>query len=168
MNHTYNFCPICKHPMQVIDMGYNGCTSNECSFIQYENPTPVVAAVIEYDQDHVLLAHNKSWPPGWFGLITGFVEKNEHPEETLFREVKEETGLESEASQFIGHYMFKRMNQLIMAYHIQASGTIILNDELDDYRIIPFEKAKYWSAGTGYALRDFLQGRGFKPELINF
>ena len=69
---------------------------------------------------------------------------------------------------FIGHYVFKRMNQLIIAFHVRAQGEIILEDEIDDCRIIPFDKVRYWPAGTGYALRDFLQGRGYEPEMISF
>lgn len=99
---------------------YNTCSSDSCSFVQYENPTPVVAAVVEYGEQQVVLGHNKMWPQGWYGLITGFVEKYEDPSYTVVREVKEEIGLDSEIVDFIGHYTFKRMNQLIIAYHLSC------------------------------------------------
>ena len=60
------------------------------------------------------------------------------------------------------------MNQLIMAYHVIAEGDIVLNEELDDYRIIPFEKVKTWPAGTGKALKEFLEKRGYQPEEFSF
>jgi hypothetical protein len=70
---------------------------------------------------------------------------------------------------FIGHYTFERMNQIIIAYHIKTEvEPIILDDELDDYRIVAFDKARYWPAGTGYALKDFLERRGFNPEMKAF
>jgi len=116
----------------------------------------------------LVIAHNTLWPPKWFGLITGFVEEFENPDYTVVREVKEELGLDAEIKEFVGHYTFKRMNQLIIAYHVYATGEIVLNEELDDYRIIPFEKAKTWPAGTGKALKDFLEKRGYQPEEINF
>ena len=154
--------------MEVGAEGYNYCENSECSFIQYLNPTPVVAAVIEYENEQVVLAHNTLWPQGWYGLITGFLERFEHPEEAILREVKEETGLDATLESFIGHYTFKRMNQLIIAYHVKAEGEIKLNDELDEYKIVPFDKVKYWPAGTGYALRDHLISRGYKPEERSF
>jgi len=157
-------CPICTSPTKVHEAdGYNHCTSEACNFIQYLNPTPVVAAVVEYENEQVILAHNALWPKGWFGLITGFLEKHEHPDEAVVREVKEELGLDAELQSFIGHYTFKRMNQIIIAYHLKATGVIKLNDELDDYKIVPFDKVAYWPAGTGYALRDHLISRGFNP-----
>lgn len=156
--------------MAVGELGYNYCQSADCDYIQYNNPTPVVAAIIEYGENNVIVAHNRMWPKGWYGLITGFLEKFEHPDECVLREVKEELGLDAEVIQFIGHYSFKRMNQIIIAYHLRANPNqnILLEDELDDYKVIPFEKAKYWPAGTGYALRDFLVSRGYEPELKPF
>ena len=149
-------------------LNYNSCTSESCSFVQYENPTPVVAAVVEYGENQVVLGHNAAWPKGWFGLITGFVEKYEDPAYTVIREVKEEIGLDGVIEEFIGHYTFKRMNQLIIAYHVKATGTIILEDEIDDCRIIAFDKVKYWPAGTGYALRDLLVSKGYQPKERSF
>ncbi len=144
-------------------LGYNSCISESCNYVQYENPTPVVAAVVEYGKEQVILGHNRAWPKGWYGLITGFVEKYEDPAYTVIREVKEEIGLDGTIEEFIGHYTFKRMNQLIIAYHIKAEGTIVLEDEIDDCRIIDFAKVKYWPAGTGYALRDLLISKGYHP-----
>ena len=144
--------------------GYNTCADSTCGYIQYENPTPVVAAVVEFGTNQVVLGHNASWPSGWFGLITGFVERYEDPAHTVVREVEEEIGLKSEIQSFIGHYTFKRMNQLIIAYHLKGYGEINLEDEIDEVKIIPFEKISYWPAGTGYALRDFLISKGYEPK----
>lgn len=167
---NFPYCPNCRSNMALGDLGYNYCQNDECDFVQYNNPTPVVAAVIEYGENNVIVAHNRLWPKGWYGLITGFLEKFEHPDECVVREVKEELGLDAELVSFIGHYSFKRMNQIIIAYHLKADGNapIILEDELDDYKIVPFDKAEYWPAGTGYALKDFLEGRGYEPVLKPF
>ncbi len=164
----YKYCPSCKSDMEIGAEGYNYCKSDDCSLVQYLNPTPVVAAVVEYENEQVILAHNALWPAGWFGLITGFLERYEHPEESVIREVKEELGLDATLESFIGHYTFKRMNQIIIAYHVKATGEIILNDELDEYKVVPFNDVKYWPAGTGYALRDHLLSRGFQPEERSF
>ena len=168
LKSQFVFCPLCKSDLATDDRGYLACPDAACGFVHYENPTPVVAAIVEYGENQLVLAHNKLWPPTWYALITGFLEKQEHPDECVVREVKEELGLDGQIISFIGHYSFKRMNQIILAYHVKATGEIILGEELDDYRIIPFEKVKTWPSGTGYALRDFLKARGYEVEELSF
>jgi len=168
MDDIYKHCPTCTSPLRIDALGYLECSSHSCKYIFYNNPTPVVAVIVEYGKNQVVLAHNKMWPPKFFGLITGFVEEYENPDFTVIREVKEELNLDAEIKEFVGHYTFKRMNQLIIAYHVEAIGEITLNDELDDYRIIPFEKVKTWPAGTGKALKYFLERKGYEPEEFSF
>jgi NADH pyrophosphatase NudC (nudix superfamily) len=113
-----------------------------------------------------VLARNRAWPRHFYGLITGFLERGESPEQCAVREVKEELNLDAGAPTLIGVYPFERMNQVIVAYHVDTHGTIQLNEELDDYRHVPFERCRYWTAGTGYALRDWLRSRGYEPQPI--
>jgi ADP-ribose pyrophosphatase YjhB (NUDIX family) len=136
--------------------------------VHYDNPTPVVAAVVEYE-GKVLLAHNSSWPPAlqsFYGLITGFLERGETPEQCALREVKEEVNLDGTSATLIGVYAFERMNQVIIAYHVPAEGTVALNEELDDFRLLAPEECKVWASGTGLALRDWLRGRGLEPQML--
>lgn len=166
------FCPICTTTLELIQLETEDrerlvCSSTACSFIHYDNPTPVVAAVVEYE-GQILLAHNVLWPPQWYALITGFLEKNEDPLEGVKRELKEETDLDAQEVSFINHYTFERMNQLIIAYHVRATGTIRLNEELDDYKLYDKDKVRYWDSGTGYALRDYIKSvlPEHEPEMI--
>ena len=165
----YNNCPTCTGEIGVNEDGYVACVKIDCDFIHYENPTPVVAAVIEYKDGNVLLAHNAKWPAHMFALVTGFLEKHEHPEEAVLREVKEEVGLDAEIRGFLGHYTFKKMNQLIIAYHVYSDGEVELNDpEIDEVKVLPFAKVRTWTSGTGEALHKFLEAKGYSPEVISF
>jgi NAD+ diphosphatase len=61
------------------------------------------------------------------------------------------------------------MNQIIMAYHVYSDGEVELNDpEIDEVKVVPFNKVKTWDAGTGYALKKFLESKGYTPEVISF
>jgi len=164
----FNFCPICKSGLSINPEGYLGCVDNTCNYVYYQNPTPVVAAIVEHQPKTVILAHNRAWPQNFFGLITGFLEKNEHPAEAVLREVKEELDLDGEIGSFVGHYTFERMNQLIIAYHVKAKGTVTLNEELDEYKHVDFDKVKAWPAGTGYALKDFLEDLGYEVPMLQW
>ena len=139
--------------------------SAECGFVNYDNPTPVAAVVVEYE-GKIVLAHNRSWRNTFYGLITGFVDHCEGPAECAVREVKEELNLEASTPTLIGVYPFERMNQVIIGYHLTATGTITLNEELDSFKLVSPEDCLVWPLGTGYALRDWLLRLGLKPQTI--
>ena len=113
-----------------------------------------------------MLARNRAWPRTFYGLITGFLEREETPERCVVREVKEELNLDAGTPTLVGVYAFERMNQVIIAYHVTATGTITLNEELDDYKHVPFERCRVWPGGTGLALRDWLRTKGYEPEMF--
>ena len=133
-----------------------------CGFTHWNNPTPVLAAIVEY-RGQVLLARNAAWPAKMFALITGFMEAGETPQEGIAREVKEETNLDVTETHIVGAYDFQRMNQVIIAYHVVAEGEVRLSPELVDWRLYDLPDLKCWPAGTGYALADWLRTRGHEP-----
>lgn len=166
---AFNFCPGCAAPLidRVVDGEPRRACEAGCGFIHYDNPTPVVAVIVEHEGT-VVLAHNKAWRQrNFYGLITGFLERNESPQECAVREVKEELNLDAAEPVLVGVYPFAQMNQVIIAFHARATGTITLNDELDDYKHVPLEQCRVWPAGTGFALRDWLRTRGHEPEMIS-
>jgi len=156
----FRFCPHCAAPLEA---GVHGgierlACSAGCGYVHWDNPVPVVAAIVEHEGG-VILARNKDWPEKMFGLITGFLEKDETPESGIAREVKEELGLQATATNFVGLYPFARRNELLIAFHVPATGAIVLNEELADYKRIVPEKLRPWDFGTGLALADWLRNR---------
>ena len=138
------------------------CSSANCDFIHWNNPTPVVAAIVEWKGD-IILARNATWPEGMFGLITGFLEKGESPEEGIAREVKEELSLDTLESTFIGNYSFVQANQLIIAFHIKAEGRVFRSEELAELKAVAPSELVPWDVGTGPAVKDWLNNF-YKPE----
>ena len=170
---TYRYCPQCATALAPLEQIEDGGPKTRlrcpaCDFTHWNNPTPVLAAVVECtDRDgRVLLARNAAWTHRMFALITGFMEAGETPENGIRREVAEETGLTVDALALIGVYDFQRMNQLIVAYHAQARGEIRLSPELAEYKLFTPDQLRCWRAGTGYALADWLRGRGHEPQFI--
>jgi NADH pyrophosphatase NudC (nudix superfamily) len=172
MSTEFRFCPACAAPLtlqsQMEDGGEKArlrCTA--CDYTHWNNPTPVLAAVVEY-QGKILLARNAAWSGEKFALITGFMEAGETPEGGIAREISEETNLQTSALKLIGVYDFQRMNQVIIAYHAVCHGEVRLSPELVDYRLYAFEDVVCWPAGTGYALGDFLISRGHQPTFVEW
>ncbi len=162
MPPVMKFCPACASPLEVERREGRPrfiCSGAGCDFVHYDNPVPVVAALLEHGQT-VLLVRNKGWPDKWFGLISGFLERGETPEEGVLREVKEEVGLTGEVVSFIGAYAFQEMNQIILAYHVRAQGEIVIGDELAGVKAVLPDRLRPWPLGTGPAVRDWLAGRG--------
>ena len=175
MSHQFNFCPNCATGLQLLSVDEDGgpkarmrCPA--CAWTHWNNPTPVLAAVIECaDRDgQLLLARNAAWSGRMFALITGFMEAGETAQEGIAREVAEETSLQVEALDLIGVYDFQRMNQVIIAYHALARGEISLSPELSEYRLFTPQSVRCWPAGTGYALADWLRSRGHEPNFIEW
>lgn len=172
MSLEFKFCPSCATPLALLSaMEDSGeklrlrCPA--CGYTHWNNPTPVLAAVVEY-QGQVLLARNAAWTGKMFALITGFMEAGETPQGGIAREIKEETNLDTSALDLIGVYDFQRMNQIIIAYHAVCAGDIKLSAELVEYRLYDYDKLKCWPAGTGYALADWLRSRGHEPAFIEW
>ncbi|MDE2394047.1 MAG: NUDIX hydrolase [Burkholderiales bacterium] len=173
MKQEVRFCTNCAGPLALVEAQEDGGPKQrlrcpECGWTHWNNPTPVLAAVIECaDRDgRLLLARNAAWPGKFFGLVTGFMEAGETPEQGIRREVAEETSLEVEALGLIGVYDFQRMNQVIIAYHALARGAVRLSPELAEYKLFEPARVRCWKAGTGYALADFLRARGHEPEFF--
>lgn len=166
----YKFCPSCTAPLveRAVQGEARRVCSADCGFVHYDNPTPVIAAIVEHE-GKVVMAHNRDWPAAlrsFYGLITGFLERKESPEQCALREVKEELDLDATHATLIGAYPFEQMNQVIIAYHVVATGTITLNEELDEYVHVPLHECKVWPSGTGLALRDWLRARGIEPPVL--
>jgi NADH pyrophosphatase NudC (nudix superfamily) len=174
--YEYRYCPQCATPLQSITQEEDGgpkartrCPA--CDFTHWNNPTPVLAAVIECAdrEGRVLLARNAAWPSkDAFGLITGFMEAGESPQDGIRREVAEETSLEVEELNLIGVYEFLRMNQVIIAYHARCRGEVKLSPELVEYRLYAPGEVMCWPAGTGYALAEWLRSKGHNPQFIEW
>ena len=168
---SFNFCPQCATPLQALAQIEDGgpktrLRCSACGFTHWNNPTPVLAAVVELaDQGgRVLLARNAAWSGRMFALITGFMEAGETPEPGIAREVQEETALAVDRLALIGVYDFQRMNQVIIAYHALAHGEVVLSPELVEYKLMEPGAIKCWPGGTGQAMADWLRSRGIEPQ----
>jgi NAD+ diphosphatase len=136
------------------------CPSNGCGFVHWDNPTPVLAAVVEID-GKVVLTRNKGWPEKWFGVVAGFLERGETPEAGMLREVREELGIQGEIAGFVGYYSFLERNQLILMFHVTASGPVVPGEELAEVKLVRPQDLRPWPVGTGPGLRDWLERQGY-------
>ena len=103
--HGWRLCPRCGTELD-LDHAPARVSCPACALIVYANPKPTVCALIVDGEGSVLLARRAIEPfAGFWDTPGGFVEEGEHPLDALRRELKEETGLEVEAGEFVGVWM---------------------------------------------------------------
>ena len=164
----FRYCPLCATGLTRQHHGdreRSACPA--CGWVHWDNPAPVVAALIELE-GRILLARNRAWPEKMYALVTGFLERDETPLEAVAREVAEETGLRTRSATLIGVYEFRRKNEVIVAYHVEAEGTVHLGEELVDYRLIEPTRLRPWRLGTGLAMADWMRARGLPVDFLPF
>ena len=78
---SFRFCPQCATPLEWLPAMEDGGMKERlrcvgCGWTHWNNPTPVLAAVIECAdrEGQLLLARNAAWKGRMFALITGFME----------------------------------------------------------------------------------------------
>jgi NADH pyrophosphatase NudC (nudix superfamily) len=167
----FTYCPVCATALALRGELEDGGLKTRlrcpaCQFTHWNNPTPVLAAIVEMPDGRVLLARNAAWTNRMFALITGFMEAGETPEAGIAREVAEETGLTVTSLSLVGVHDFQRMNQVVITYHARCEGEVVLSPELAEYKLFAPATIRCWRAGTGLALADWLRSRGHVPQFI--
>jgi NAD+ diphosphatase len=152
------YCPQCSAELvvKVIEgIDRKVCVTDQCNYVFWNNPVPVVVIIPE-TMEGIILAHNRHWPPGVFSVISGFIETQEAPEQACKRELKEELGLDAVEINFVGNFMFRKLNQILIAYHVKACGAIQLNDELDQVKIVQREQLWGWKRTQRFEVGEWL------------
>lgn len=99
----------------------------QCGMTIYPPVTPaIIVAVIK--EGEILLAHGSKFPPDLYSVIAGFVEPGETFEDCVFREVKEETGIEVKNVQYFGSQPWPFPHTIMVAFTAEyASGEIVVD-----------------------------------------
>jgi colanic acid biosynthesis protein WcaH len=88
--------------------------------------------------DKLLFLKRKNQPAkGQWWLPGGRIYKGESFEETLRREIKEETGLQVKSFKFINVYsrIFPERHDITVAFLCKCEGKIVLNSEHSEYKL---------------------------------
>lgn len=173
MFEIFKHCPRCATELidrEIADDGgvhmRRACPVDACGFVQWQNPTPAVGALVEHEGS-IILARGAGWPEDTFALITGYLEKNEDPQRGVAREVKEELNLDVVETTLIGNYIFERKNEIMLCYHVVATGEIRMSRELIEYRRYQPHELRPWPRATGFAVADWMKSRGLEVIFID-
>lgn len=101
MKNTYKFCAVCSGSLRQAK-GNLACVS--CSFVNYRNARPTATAIVMHKNKILLTKRNNMPFMGWWDLPGGFLNRGEHPEDGIRRELKEELGLKVNLKDLLGIY----------------------------------------------------------------
>ena len=140
-------CSDCGEPLTELPVeGRNRLVCARCNHIQYENPVPVVAAVVTRPNQRVVGLIKRAIPPqpGKWALVGGFVELDESPEEAILREIQEEIGARGRIRGLIGVHpdkskLYKKL--VVIGYEVVISQSDFSpGEEVQEFSFFPLSE----------------------------
>ena len=116
-DRQHQFCGACGAPTRAAE-GERARLCTRCGLAHYPRLAPSMIVAVERD-DALLLARAPHFPRGIYSVLAGFVEPGESVEETVAREVWEETGVEVEDVRYFGSQPWPYPHSLMLGF--QAS-----------------------------------------------
>ncbi|KGM99633.1 DNA mismatch repair protein MutT [Clostridium novyi A str. 4570] len=129
----YKFCPICGNKLELRDSWDEGyvpyCPVDDKMFFDLPKPCIVVAVLKE---DKVLLMKQSYIYRDSKVLISGYVDIGEEVEDTVIREVKEETGITVNNVRYLGSDFVEPAELLMLTFRADyLDGEILKSDEVE-------------------------------------
>ena len=129
----YVYCPACGKKLTSkysYDEG-NIPSCDHCNTLYFDTPKPtVVVAVIK--EDEILLLKQSYIYKNSKVLVSGYVSQGETVEETVGREVQEETGIAIKDIKYLGSCSIQEKELLMLTYMANySSGTLVKSQEVE-------------------------------------
>lgn len=136
---NHQFCSRCGNQARKTDTTMSMVCEN-CGYTQYPRITPCVIVLVTRG-DQALLAHAARFSRGFYSCLAGFMEAGETAEQTVHREVYEETGLYLKNLSYFGSQSWPFPHALMLGFKAEhESGAIRVDgDEILD--------AGWWQCG---------------------
>ena len=170
----HRFCGRCGHPAEVRQAGHSRhCTNAACAAPAFPRTDPAVIMLV-HDGDRVLLGRQKTWTPGMYSVLAGFVEPGESLEDAVAREVLEEVGVAVVEVTYHSSQPWPFPASIMLGFSARAATTALKIDrnEIEDARWFHRDEVLAAKPGDGnfhlprrdsisYRLvRDWLDGAG--------
>ncbi len=131
MRHRH--CGACGGEIAFVRAGWCGRCS-QCQAEHYPRTDPAVIVAVT-DGERLLLGRQAGWPPYRYSTLAGFVEPGESLEQTVAREVFEESGVRVRSSRYLASQPWPFPGSLMLGFVADAEpDTPRTSDELEDAR----------------------------------
>jgi len=119
---AHRLCGACGQPLSEspTDMGL---ICEACGTRYYPQIAPAVIVLVTRNAGkEILLAHNRKFAEGLYGLLAGFVEAGESAENAVRREIREEVGIEVKNIEYRLSQSWPFPNSLMLGYRAEYAG----------------------------------------------
>ncbi len=130
----HRHCGVCGGATVVEAGGHHRrCGNAACGAVHFPRTDPAVIVLV-HDGDEILLGRSPRFNPGMYSVLAGFVEPGEQLEDTVRREVFEESGIEVGAVAYHSSQPWPFPSSLMIGFRAQALTREINidDDELTD------------------------------------
>ncbi len=141
---NYQFCPFCGKKLEIkLEENRERKFCSSCKWTYYPHVAGSTEAIIVRGKKTLMVKRNREPYKNTWMFPAGFIDFGEHPEETLAREIKEETGLKLKKATLWkvlqseddprspGHFLF--------IYSVIVSGSKLKTDKEENQGIGWFE-----------------------------
>lgn len=148
----HRFCANCGSPTHAADAGWKRiCPACQAQHFPRTDPVAIMLALHSGPLgDRCLLGRQRSWPPGRFSALAGFIEPGETIEEGCARELKEEAGLAATQVRYHSSQPWPWPSQLMIGLFAEVADDGARADQLELEEVRWFTRAE---------VRDILAGR---------
>ena len=115
----HRFCGVCGGEVSRSRAGWLGRCA-QCHVEHYPRTDPAVIVAVS-DGERLLLGRQAGWAPRRYSVLAGFVEPGESLEQTVVREVAEETGVRVRACRYAGSQPWPFPSALMLGFTAQAA-----------------------------------------------
>lgn len=123
---THRYCGRCASPMA--RHAEERCmVCHDCGLTNYPRISPAIIVLVRR-QGQALLAHSARFPSAFYSTLAGFVEPGETLEETLEREVREESGISVTNIRYFGSQPWPFPHSLMVGFTADFAGGEIVVD----------------------------------------
>lgn len=139
-----NFCTQCGDTLEYKEIGDEGKQKycKHCNKFFFDNPASCVIVSIVNENKQVLLLKQNYISIKKYTLCSGYLKKGETLEDTVVREVSEETGQQVIFCEYVQSYYFEPKNLIMTGFiaYVRASKFTSSN-EVDELIWVDWDKA---------------------------
>ena len=135
-HRTHQFCGRCGCPTRRDHGGWvRRCDTDGCEQPHFPRTDAAIIVRVTHGEQ-ILLGRQPGWPPRWYSVLAGFVEPGERLEDTVRREVFEESGVRVGPVRYMGSQPWPFPSSLMLGFTAEAEDRMIdlSGDELEDAR----------------------------------
>jgi NAD+ diphosphatase len=149
----HRYCGACGGEIDFVRAGWLG-RCRQCHAEHYPRTDQAIIAAVT-DGTRLLLGRQAEWPTKRYSVLAGFVEPGESLEQTVAREVLEESGVRVRGCRYLASQPWPFPSSLMLGFMAQAEpDDAVAGDELEDVRWFSVDEVREglgrdWNAPIG-------------------